>query len=303
LLILAGHLYAWNFQNRWFAQRALETAFLLKAEVAPNKSPLTHGYAAAAISLFSAACNWPGFEDETKPMDVARWLPASLHQALAAEMGCWPYDMNPELPPGEKAAFEKAWENARRAAKALIEVTVADPDGIVGAYLKGLPPRRDTDGPWALQPTYVGKVMEQRPDVFRAAAAFKRAMLALWNAGANDPQRRNWTRMMDIGWAIIGYAQKHDNAYPDSLEVLFEQGCLKPPLEAKSLLTGRPYVYLSAGEKARAKSSDAFRFVVLYDDDPAQGRYYRCFTACGMGSPISVDELKAQLRKRGKAIG
>ena len=76
---------------------------------------------------------------------------------------------------------------------------------------------------------------------------------------------------MDIGWAIIGYAQAHGDAYPDSIDILFEKGFLKPPLDARSLLTGRPYIYLASGEKASAKSSAASRFVLLYDPDGQRG--------------------------------
>ena len=300
LLVLAGHLYATNFQNRWFAQRALESALLLKAKLASNNHPMMHGYAAAAISLFSAACKWPGFDEERKPEEVARFLPYYIHQALAVERNFWPYDMNPDLPHSEKAAFDNARETVLGAAKALIDAAVTDPDGIVGAYLKGLPAGRDDDGPWALQRTFVGKAMEQRPDVFRAAAAFKEAMMALWKAGENDPERRNTARMMEIGSKILRYAQAHDNVYPDSIDTLFEKGCLKAPLEPRSLLTGRPYIYLAAGEKAPTKCSDASRFVLLYDDNAVHGRYYPCVTAVGGGSAIAVDELKDQLRKRGK---
>src|SRR6266496_4229850 len=80
LVILGGHLYATNFQNRWFAERALETAFLLKAELGPKNSPMAQGYAATAFGLFSAACKWPGFEEERKPVDVARFLPSWIHR-------------------------------------------------------------------------------------------------------------------------------------------------------------------------------------------------------------------------------
>jgi len=301
LVTLAGHLYATNFTNRWFAQRALECAFLLKAEIAPNGSPMMHGYAAAASSLFSAACKWPGFEEEENPLDVARFLPSRIHQALATEMNRWAYDMEPKLSDQEKAAFEKARETAAETAKALINLVATDPDGIVGAYLKGLPPSRHTEGIWALQRTFVGKVMEQRPDVLRAAVVFKKAMSALWKASENDPERKNAGRMLEIGWAITSYAQAHDNAYPNSIDLLFEKGHLQPPLVASSLLTGRPYGYVAAGEKQPAKTSDAARLVLLYDDNECQG-CYQCFSAVGVLTSIRVDELKEQLRKRGKLV-
>src|SRR6266446_1121081 len=39
LLTLAGHLFATNFTNRWFAQRAVEAAFVLRAELAATENP------------------------------------------------------------------------------------------------------------------------------------------------------------------------------------------------------------------------------------------------------------------------
>ncbi len=63
LLVLAGHLFATNFQNRWYTQRALEAAFHLKAEIAATaKSPKMHGYAAAVQALFNLLGKWPGIE-------------------------------------------------------------------------------------------------------------------------------------------------------------------------------------------------------------------------------------------------
>jgi len=59
-------------------------------------------------------------------------------------------------------------------------------------------------------------------------------------------------------------------------------------------------IYMAAVEKTPSKSSDAFRFVLLYDDNAIHGRYYSCVTAVGIGSAIALDELKDQLRKRGR---
>ena len=68
----------------------------------------------------------------------------------------------------------------------------------------------------------------------------------------------------------------------------------------KSLLTGRPYIYVAAGEKRPVTSRDSSHFVVLYDDCACSEGYFECVTANWAGSAIRVNELKEQLRRRGK---
>ena len=93
---------------------------------------------------------------------------------------------------------------------------------------------------------------------------------------------------------------KHDQAYPAALYALFETGDLKAPLETKSIRTGRPYVYLAAGEKVPARMNDRAQFVLLYDDEPVAGGWFECaFASWGAGG-ISESDLKEQLRRRGK---
>ena len=142
--------------------------------------------------------------------------------------------------------------------------------------------------------------MEKRPDLFRAAAANEEAMSAMWKAGQNDPAHKNIGRMMEIGLAILTYAHSHDMAYPDNLAILFESGQVKPPLEPKSLLTGRSYVYVAAGEKSPAKSNDRAMFVLLYDDELNQYGCHPCVFASCIGSHIRVHDLDEQLKRRGK---
>src|SRR4030095_15237134 len=110
-----------------------------------------------------------------------------------------------------------------------------------------------------------------------------------------DPSRRNTRRMGEIGCALLNYAFGHDQTYPDNIEVLFEEGYRKAPVKGKSVLTGRPYVYVAAGEKIPAKSSDGFRFVVLYDDHLTRWNSYECVFAWG-GGAIARDDLKEQLK-------
>ena len=277
LLALAGHLFATNFTNRWFAQRAVEAAFVLRAELAGAENPpKRNGYAAAIYGLTSPMLSWSGIKEwwNLDPLQLARCLPNRIWRAFAAAdpslmNACILGETNVNPPESERAAFEAAKEGAAQTARRLLDVALADPDGIFGPYLKGLPRADRQAGGGALFAwTPVEGLMQKRPDLFQAAAANEEAMATLWKAGENDPSRRNIGRMMEIAWAIQNYAHAHDQAYPDNLTVLFENGCLKPPLEAKSLLTGRPYVYVAAGEKSPSKANDRAEFVLFYDDEP-----------------------------------
>jgi hypothetical protein len=268
-----------------------------------------NGYAAAIQGLNNALLPWTDIEDPTKPnpLQLAQFLPSTIHWAFAATdpslvTARFFGERNLNLPETERAAFEAAKEKATQTAKKLIDVALSDPDGILGAYLKGLPRSsgEPQNPPWASFSTPVGSLMEKRPDLFRAVAANEGAMRAIWKAGQNDPAQKNIGRMMEIAWAIQTYAHNHNRAYPDNLAILFESGQLKPPLEAKSLLTGRPYVYVVAGEKSPAKSNDRAMFVVLYDDELNQYGCYPCVFAACICSHIRAQDLSEQLKRRGK---
>jgi len=307
LFRLAGHLSVLNLQTRWLGQRALESAFMLKVErAAAEKSPDLNGYAAVVEALVGQWMSWPGFEDQAKPSELAHFLPERIHRAFAMAdpakaTAAYLGEMNAELAGSEKAAFEQARDRASQAAAVLLKLALADPDGTIGPFLKGLPPRPTMpDGrPCIPQTGPVGKLAHEKPDLFKAAAANEEAMRALWRAGQNDPRRRNMERMMRIGWAILNYASVHDDTFPANLERLFQEGLLQPPLEPRSVLTGQPYVYLAAGEKRPAKSSDAVDLVLLYDDDLSRG-YHEGFFALGYGGAIRPQDLQEQLKRRGK---
>jgi hypothetical protein len=211
-------------------------------------------------------------------------------------------ELRVNLPDSDKAFFEKAKENAGKAAGNLIEAALADPDEVIGAYLKGLPPLpTNAASPWFSRNTYVEKLMLKRPEVFKAAAANEVAMHALSDAGSNAPMNRNMSRMMEIGSAILAYAQHHSNTCPPSLSVLFEKGeYLKPALEAKSVLTGKPYVYVASGEKVPEKWIESAQFILLYDDKLSPEGNYQCVRGDGIGGPQSAAEVKKQLLERGK---
>jgi len=87
---------------------------------------------------------------------------------------------------------------------------------------------------------------------------------------------------------------------PDGILAPYLNGLPEAPLAAQSLITGRPYIYVAAGEKRRAKVNDAARFVLLYDDEPNRYGHYPCVLANGAGSAIGMEELKKQLKRRGK---
>src|SRR5439155_6751266 len=164
-----------------------------------------YGYAAAAHALFSAAMRWPGFEHAVQPLELARWLPTEIHRAFAVadpdrfNGGEFGYEMNLKLPDGDKAAFEKAKENAVRTAAKLLELALTDPDGIIGPYLKGIPQRSDpAEDRHLIHYTPVEQLLNKRPDLLKAAAANKEAMMALWRGGENDPGRANLGRLLDF---------------------------------------------------------------------------------------------------------
>jgi hypothetical protein len=311
LLVLAGHLFASNFNNRWYAERALESAFRMKAQIgAAEKSPTMNGYAAVVQALASVSLSWPGIKEHAShedPLELARFLPSRIHRAFAIadpsqQRSAKLFEFNVSLTGDEKVAFSKATENAVIAAQALLNVALQDPDGVVGAYLKGRPPRKYEDGPWVSYYSPVEKLMSRHPEVFRAAAANEEAMTALAEAGKGDPKRRNMRRMMEVGLGIIRHASRQAKSYPPNLQVLFDRGMLKPPLEANSVLTGKPYLYFSAGEKPPEKGTDWNYMVLLCDRDPLPDGSYQCVMADGSGQQLAAETLKEHLRQRGKSL-
>lgn len=312
LLVLAGQLFETNFHNRWFAHRAVEASFRLKAELEENSAKM-NGYVAAIQAMTSAMLPLPTLEElegrsrPTQLMELAQFLPARIHQAFAAAD---PALLNAGLIPGtnlnppewDRATFEQAKVNVTQAAQKLIEVALINLDAVCAAYLNGLPrpEPRNRNRSCASFNTPVDLLMQRRSDLIRAAAMNEQAIRALWKAGENDPVQKNIGRLMEIALGICNYACAHDQAYPESIAMLFEQGYLKPPLEAKSLLTGLPYVYVAAGEKCPTKSNDRASFVLLYDDEANANGGYSCATALGGGGVILAHELKQQLKRRGK---
>jgi hypothetical protein len=310
LLILAGHLFATNFYNRWAARRALENAvFGLKANVpAAEKFPSMVG-ATGAERLVRTMLRWPGMDDTAttdephKHLRLAQYLPDRIHRAFGAVDPSQSSNLcELSLSADRKAASKQAADKFVRTAHALIDVALTDADGIMAPYLQGITLTPATAGGRRVVPfeTDVEKLLRDRPELFAAAAANETAMKALWDFGASDPWQRNLSRLMEINMALHTYAAQHGNTYPPTVDFLFEKGYLKPPLKAKSVLTGKPYVYVAAGEKVPEKSKDRTDFVVLYDDHPNPWGMYECVFASWIGSTVRPDDLREQLKRRGK---
>jgi len=311
LLVLAGHLFATNFYNRWAARHAVESAiFGLKANVpAAEKFPTAMG--ARGSGLVSTMLRWPGpdtaaSQDEPhKALRLAQFLPDRIYRAFAAidqSEAANLCELNSQLSADRRAASKEAQERFVATARALIDIAVTDPDGIMRPYLCGITlGPTNADGRRVVPfHTEVDNLVRDRPDLLAAAAANESAMRALWDLGAGDPWQRNMRRMMEINMALHTYAAQHESKYPASLDLLFEAGYLKPPLKAKSVVTGKPYVYVAGGEKLPEKLKDRTDFVVLYDDHPNPWGMFECTFASWIGSVIRPDDLMEQLRKRGK---
>ena len=204
----------------------------------------------------------------------------------------------------ERAALKAAREQATQAAGKLVDIALSDSDAIFGPYFKE--PRaakpESASGP-VFEWTAVDGLLNKRPELFQAAAANEEARAVLWRAGENAPSRRNAGRMLEIAWALCGYAQNHDQVYPPSLDALFESGHLKAPLEPKSLRTGRAYVYIAGSQKVPAKGNDRAQFVLLYDNEPRAGGWYECVFASGTCGGIREPDLCEQSQGRGKQAG
>jgi hypothetical protein len=281
LLVLAGHLSATNYDNRKYAERALESAFRHKAELAAEQnSPKMAGYAAVTQALVSTA--WSASDEKR---EAERFLPSRVYGAL----------QRIEKPAAGGDADEL------KAAQALVDAVAADPDRIVGAYLKGLPvDKRKNKAPWTSRETYVEHLVSESPEVIEVAAAYEKAMRAAEaKAMKADPAHEDTLRMMEIGGELLGYAFKHDNTFPKSLQVLYDEKLLDPKVEAKSLRTGRPYVYAVAGQKLPDKQHDRFELILLYDDQEVGGKYHCCLGIPGVGQ-FAVKDVTERIKSQAK---
>ncbi len=306
LLVLGGHLFSTNFTNRRLAEWTIQDAFQLKATVAAaEKSRDTNAY--CAVSQTIQRFSWPDTGKETDiPIEAEQYLPSRIWGAFARvdqsrRTATSPMGTKLNLSGSDKAAYEKAQDDYIKAGNALIEVSLTDADGIIGAYLKDLPqPDGSGPSPWITSYSDVEKLIANRPDVFEAATANERAMRAWDQAVSNDPVDRNVRRLMHVGFAIWSYASDHDQTLPSSLEVLYKDGrYLKDAGETKSLLTGKSYIIAAAGTKFPEKAARRDSFIVVYDDDVVDGRY-QCALGNGGGTSLPANEFREWLGKQGK---
>jgi beta-lactamase regulating signal transducer with metallopeptidase domain len=308
LLVLGGQLYATNFENRQLAEWTVQDAFRLKAMIAAaEKSPDKNGYFAVSQGIFNNQLGWAfDSEEVSQSSNAARFLPSRIWGALRLpndfrQQPTNPMGMKLQLSDQDLAAYRKTQEDYVKAGNALIDVSLTDPDGIVGAYLEDLPPP-DNSGPypWISGYSYVEKLISKRPDVFKAAAANERAMDAWQGAGRNDAGERNVSRLMKVGEAIWAYTCEHNQTPPSGLEVLYEDGkYLKDASETKSVLTGKPYVFAAAGAKFPDKQAERESFIVVYDADEVEGSY-QCAMGSGGGANLPAKIFEECLRKQGK---
>jgi hypothetical protein len=149
-----------------------------------------NGYAGVVQALASTQISWPGFAREN-PLELAQFVPGRIWRAFVVTDPKLAKDHLAEMklkPPGDDPAFNKAYENWAKASKALIDAALPDQDEIIGAYFCGhLPPRTDAPAPWATSRTYVERLMNRKPDLFKAAAANEDAMKAIREAGKATP--------------------------------------------------------------------------------------------------------------------
>jgi tetratricopeptide (TPR) repeat protein len=309
LLVLGGQLQATDFESQVFAERAVRSAFRLKAEIAyAEKSPTANGYVSVVQALTSVQLSWPGIADHKQtPLELAQFVPGRISRAFAMAdpaqaNGSNLVELRATVPEGDKAAFERAKAVATAAASNLIAAAQPDSDEVVGAFFRGMPPPpTNASGPWVSLHTYVERLMLKRPEVFKAAGENEDAMKALQQAGRSDPRRLNMSRMMAVGLALFNYAVEHDQSFPPDLRVLFENGkYLKPPADGLSVINGRAYVYVANGEKMPTKHADSGLFVLLYDSVPNAAGEYQCVMADGHGQYMGGEELRKHLASRGK---
>jgi hypothetical protein len=288
-LVLAGHLYATNPDYRRFGDRALESAFRVKAELAAEQnSPKMNGYAAVTQALVSTMILTP---TEQQTRDAGWFFPSRVYFAFSRAN---PAPGTAPLPNGPEFDAE------RQAGEALLKAAGADPDKTVGAYLKGLmPSKHAAKSPWLYRWSYVDELSQGSPELFAVATEYEKALQAAQQAQHNDPASKNMTQMMGVGQEAVAHAFGHGNAFADSLQTLIDKKAIDATTPTKSLLSGRPYVFAAAGEKLPEKQKDRDRFIVLYDDQPV-GDNYQCVMADGHGEYVPVAKVKEQLKARGK---
>lgn len=299
LLILGGHLYRTNYFYRTGSERALQVAFRLKAEIAAaEESPQMYGYAAATQALVSTTYAWPKIAEQQDLQQVVPFVASRIYHAffiIDPETGSKKLELQGEA----REKYEKARQDEKEAAQALIEAAKDNPDETAGAYIRGLIVR-DEQGrrPWVSTSTYVERAMVRHPAVFKAAMRFEKAMDALNAFRMGDPRQQNLSHMMNVTGEIMAYAFKHENQLPQSLDVLVAEKLLDAK-DVNSRITGRPYVYVGAKQKLPERQAERFGFILLYDDNEVDGKL-QAVKAIPGGFELTSEDLKKRLAAQKK---
>jgi hypothetical protein len=308
MLIIGGQLYATNFWNRQFGEWTIGDAFHFSAQIAAGEgSVVAKGFAAVAYAIRIPKWTLPGIHEVFRDYSsAANFLPSRIGMALSMAdpskvTYIGPVDLSQGLSADDKAALDKATQETARSAGALIELSLRDPDETIGAYLKDLPPApTESAQQMSFTGTSVEKLLWKRPDLLEAAAAFERTITVLSRAGENHPITRNMSRLMGLGTALFRYMTSHDQKLPDSLEVLYRDGkYLKSEEHARSVLTGKPYVYSAAGKTLPHKQSEQHTFVIAYDDSGENGEC-QFVTAVGSAGNMKASEFRQMMRRSGQ---
>jgi len=307
LFIIAGHLFETNFTNRLFAEWTIQASCRLKAQIAAEEKSLTaNGYVTITHAMMRRNWSCPdALEQRHSPLEVARFVPGRILMAIRIidpSRNVRLITQTAKVPESDKAAFEKAEQGLLEASAALVDVALTDPDGIIGAYLKDLPPPNENSSyTWVSDLSYVERLIYKRPELFKAAVANEKAMDVLNRAGYSDPNRQNVHKLMAVGSAIFCYMANNDENLPDNLEVLYKDGeYLKDASAVQSVLTGKPYVFAAAGAKLPDKHSERHQFILVYDFIEKEGCYH-FVTSVGSGAERPAEKFEELLRKQSKS--
>jgi len=103
---------------------------------------------------------------------------------------------------------------------------------------------------------------------------------------------------MHLAEEVLSYAFKNNNNLPHSLDVLVAEKYLEAE-DVNSRITGRPYVYVGAKQKLPDRKDDRFKFILLYDDDEADGKLQAVLAIPG-GFELTKEELTKRLEEQKK---
>jgi hypothetical protein len=211
LIGMAGHFSALE-SGPMFSLRPLLQAFRLKAELAgQQRSPTMHSYAAVAQALAGVMVGGDTVIQDTAGVDrsklrnaqhAARYLPGRISHAIWITGDTDGYRSSQRFAqvPGRYVS------RTINAAHSLVDLALADPEGIVMPYLRGrVAESTNPRGPWVTTLTAVEEFVIKKPDVFRAALEFEEARSELEQVAMRD----NWSeysRRLALHWTLVTLA-------------------------------------------------------------------------------------------------